>query len=144
VQFNKTAVAGNGNLLVPGIQSPNFDKANQTGWQINKDGSLYAADIELPNLDTGTTVTFSSTAPADPSNGDIWYDVADGLLAYSYSGTTDTWTPYSIGTGAIASGAVTTDLVDFTARDIGSNVVSYSPTAPSNPQVGDIWIQTQS
>lgn len=105
MDFSKTAVAGNGNLLIPGMQSPNFNPVTGTGWQVNKDGSATFYNVSIPNVGAGTKVTFSSTAPVSPNTGDVWYDTADGLLAQQWNGSA--WVPYQIGTGAIAAGTVT-------------------------------------
>lgn len=106
MDFTKTPVAGNGNLLIPGMQSPNFSALAGTGWQINRDGSATFYSISLPNFPgSGTKVTFAGTAPPSPAVGDVWYDTSQGLLAQQWDGTA--WVPYSIGTQAIAGNAIT-------------------------------------
>lgn len=101
--FSHAPVGGQGNLVVGQIQSPNYDKAAGTGWRIGKDGSAYFADVQLPNVKPGTTVTFADAAPASPATGDVWYDTANGLEASQWNGTA--WVPYQVGTGAIAPDA---------------------------------------
>lgn len=117
--FSHAPVGGQGNIVVQQIQSPNYDKAAGTGWRIGKDGSAYFADVQLPNVKPGTTVTFSGTKPASPSTGDVWYDTANGLAASQWNGAA--WVPYQIGTGAIADGGVQpSNIAALTASLIGN------------------------
>jgi hypothetical protein len=190
VEFSKTATAGNGSLLVPAIQSPNFVHG-VSGWSVNKDGSAEFQDVVLPEGTGGPVTTFSATAPANPNPGDVWYDTSEGLLAQVWSQTTTTsgttmntisigttpglavpgrmrpgavssttttttyaWVPYSIGTGAIASGAITTALIasgavtqdqldgSITARSLGGITTTIAGTAPTDPNTGDVWINS--
>lgn len=133
--FSHAPVGGQGNLVTTQIQSPNFNEETGQGWRISKDGSAYFADVQLPNVTPGTTVTFSSTEPASPNDGDIWYDTGNGNLEYQFSGATSTWVPYPVGTGAVS----------FTAHEIGGTTFTISPPPqPSNPNVGDIWMNSTS
>lgn len=107
LQFAHDIAGGQGNLIVTALKSPNFVHGS-TGWAIGKDGSAEFHDIILPAGVTGAVVYFDSTEPASPNTGDLWYNTADGLALSQWDGTE--WVPYSIGTGAIASGAVTPSL----------------------------------
>jgi hypothetical protein len=106
--FTHAIAGGQGNLVAAQLQSPNFVHG-VSGWQVARDGSAEFHDIILPAGSTGAVVYFDSTAPASPNVGDIWYNTADGLALSQWNGTS--WAPYSIGTGAIAGGAVTATLV---------------------------------
>lgn len=103
--FSHDIAGGNGNLVASQIQSPNYNPEAGTGWRIAKDGTATFYAVNLPGFKSGTKVTFSSTAPAGPATGDLWYDTANGLLVSQYNGTT--WVPYQIGTNALAAGSVT-------------------------------------
>lgn len=142
MSFTNAPLGGQGNLLLQQVQSPNFNKATQTGWRISKDGSAYFANVELPGLATGTTVTFSSTQPSSPAVGDVWYNTSNGLEASVWNGTT--WVAYQIGTGAIGSGAVTLSQINSSvnARALGGVTTTIAATAPASPLSGDLWINT--
>lgn len=99
--FAHDLAGGNGNLVIAGLQSPNYNPGLGTGWQVRKDGSATFYSVSLPNT-PGTTVTFASSAPGSPRVGDVWYDTAAGLLAFQWNGFA--WVPYSISAGAIAAG----------------------------------------
>jgi hypothetical protein len=43
--FQHDIAGGNGNLVATSVQSPNFDLATQTGWQITKAGAAYFFDL---------------------------------------------------------------------------------------------------
>lgn len=103
--FGNPIVGGGGALVYPAIHSPNYDALAGTGWTINKDGSATFFSISLPGFAAGVKVTFSSTEPPSPAVGDLWYNVADGLLLSQWNGSD--WVPFQIGTGAIAANAVT-------------------------------------
>lgn len=101
---------------------------------------------------TRNVVTYSATAPSSPVDGDLWVDLsgtfavfklrsggswvtgANALSAYnSLSGTpvalADINTTESSKLAGIQSGAT-------------RNIVTYSATAPSSPQDGDLWVDT--
>lgn len=104
-------VVPGGVLVYPAIRSPNFIHGVQ-GWSINVDGSAEFHSVIIPTQ-PGLTVTFASTAPANPLVGDIWYDVSNGNLEHQWNGTS--WLPFQVGTGAVAPGAITTDLIQDNA-----------------------------
>jgi len=140
--FSHDIAGGQGNLVVPAVKSPNYVHG-VSGWSINKDGSAEFQDVVLPAGTAGTTVTFSATAPTSPSDGDVWYDTAEGLEASVWNGTE--WVAYQIGTGAIAPGSITSGLVDFTATSIGGITTYVQGTAPAGTiNAGSLWIDTAS
>lgn len=104
--FGQDVAGGNGKLIVVALQSPNFIHDVQ-GWSINRDGSAEFHDVIIPGVG-GISATFSPTPPSSPNVGDLWYNTDDGLLLSQWDGTD--WVPFSIGTGAIATGAVTPTL----------------------------------
>ena len=147
--FANPLVGGDGKLVFPQIQSPNFVHG-ASGWRIGKDGSAEFQDVILP-AGTSMVATFAAAAPASPHAGDLWYDTANGLQVSQWDGAA--WVPYSIGTGAIAAGAVTaaqiaaaagitSGQVAFTARAIGGITTTIAATAPGSPVAGDIWMDT--
>jgi hypothetical protein len=135
--FQHAIAGGNGNLVVQQLQSPNYDPALNQGWQINKDGSATFYAINIPGVAQGAKVTFSSTEPPSPNKGDLWYNVSNGLELSQWDGTT--WTPYQIGTGAIANGAITNSLLAALAVAT-SNIQDFAITAQ---QVADLSITVQ-
>lgn len=106
--FQHDIAGGNGNLVVTAVKSPNFVHG-VSGWSINRDGSAEFHTISIPAGSGGAVITFASTAPSSPHVGDIWYDTSNGLLEHQWNGSS--WAPFQIGTGAIASGAITTPLI---------------------------------
>jgi hypothetical protein len=126
--FAHDLAGGNGNLIATSIQSPNFDAETGAGWQIAKDGSATFYDISIPNVGKGTKVTFEAApGPSDPKTGDVWYNTSAGLEANEWNGTE--WVPFQISTGAIGSGAITTDLLDalaVTAAKIADETITSS------------------
>lgn len=132
-----------GNPLVGGTQlrraaiaSPNYVPGT-SGWSINVDGSAEFRDIVLPEGSGGAIITIGAVAPASPHQGDLWLDTAAGLELSQWNGAQ--WVAYQWGTNAIADGAVTTALINFTARDIGGITTTVSAAAPASPQNGDLW-----
>lgn len=103
--FSHDIAGGQGNLIATSIQSPNYDEAAGTGWQISKDGTATFYAIDLPGYQSGTLVTFSAAEPSDPVDGQIWYNISEGLAASVYG--PGGWTPYYIGGDAIASETIT-------------------------------------
>lgn len=140
--FSHDIAGGNGDLVVTSVQSPNYDPDNNTGWRIAKDGTATFYAVDLPGFKSGTKVTLSSTPPAAPNAGDLWYDTANGLQVSQYNGTA--WVPYQIGTGAIADSAITNDLLSssVTARSLGGITTTISATQPASGVAGDLWIDT--
>ena len=81
-------------------------------WQFTNDGSTYVDFDKSP-------VTVSSTAPASPVNGQLWF-YQDTAQTFIYYGTA--W----IEVGAVSNGAR----------------VEVSPVAPASPAVGDLWFDS--
>ena len=75
----------------------------------------------------GASVTTSSTAPASPSDGDLWFDT-DELKTYVYynDGTSSQWVQ-SNPTGAIGGGGTSIEISDV---------------APTSPSAGDLWFDS--
>jgi len=103
------------------------------------DGKLYtkkdngtASIVEIGSGGSGTPVTTSDTAPGSPVDGDLWYDSIGGrTYVYYDDGSSSQWvdaSPQGIGGGGGGGGQ------DFT----------FSPTAPSSPNVGDEWLDSTS
>lgn len=79
-------------------------------------------------LASGVQVTFSSTAPANPNTGDLWYNTAQGNTLYQYSGTQ--WVAYQLGAQAVS----------FSAQQIGGITVFVQGTAPTGTiSPGSLW-----
>jgi hypothetical protein len=132
-----------GKLVIPQIESPNFVHGS-TGWRIAKNGSAEFHSISLPAGSAGPVVTFASSAPLSPNPGDVWYDTSNGLEAKVWSGSA--WTPYQIGTQAIAAGSITGALLGplVTARSLGGNITTIASSAPGSPVTGDLWLDSSS
>lgn len=124
--FRHDIAGGNGTLIVPALQSPNFIHGVQ-GWAINKDGSAEFHSIDIPSGSGGATIYFASVAPASPNVGDLWYNIANGLQISQWDGTA--WVPYQIGTGAIANGAITPPLIS----NLTSSLIGNLGTLNANP-----------
>lgn len=136
--FQHDIAGGSGDLIATSVQSPNFVHAT-SGWQIRKDGTAEFHSIVLPN-GQGVSVYFQGTAPVTTHTGDLWYNTANGLQLSQWNGSA--WVAFQIGTGAIASGAITNALLNaaVTARSIGGITTTISSTAPGSPVTSDIWI----
>lgn len=83
---------------------------------------------------TKNTVTYSGTAPASPTDGDIWVDtsVTPNVQKVRVSGA------WQAGANLVTQG---TDI--GVANGATKNVVTYSATAPASPVNGvDIWVDT--
>lgn len=127
--FAHDIAGGGGNLIAVSVQSPNFVHG-VSGWQIARNGSAEFQDVILPAGTGGITATFSATAPGSPNVGDLWYDTADGLLLSQWSGSA--WVPYQIGTGAVASGAITATQIagsTITAAQIAASTITATQLA---------------
>jgi len=154
MSFSHDIAGGQGNLIISSLQSPNYDPDEGTGWQIESNGDATFYSISLPGFEAGVKVTFSSTAPADPHTGDLWYNTADGLQVSQWTGTE--WELYLIGGAAIQSQSITSTEIanatitgtqlaaSVTARSLGGITTTISSTAPSSPKTGDIWIDSAS
>lgn len=69
-------------------------------------------DTQIANNSGGSSVTVSSTAPSNPSEGDMWWDDEDGLLNVYYDGA---WVEASPASSSVAQGAgsgLDADLLD--------------------------------
>lgn len=134
-------VVGSTVLRIPAIQSPNFQHG-VSGWCIFQNGDAEFNDIQIPSGSGGATVYFSATQPVAPNVGDLWYNIADDLLLGQWNGSA--WVSYQFGSAAIAPGGVGLSnlATAVTSRALGGITTTVSSTAPSNPNTGDIWIDT--
>ena len=82
------------------------------------------------------TVTFSTGAPSNPVNGDLWYDTDDGAFAGYYDdGNTSQWIDLSGGPRG-AQGADGADGAQGAAGSIPSNITAVSGTFSGNVSIG--------
>jgi hypothetical protein len=59
--FPNEVAGGNGTLLIPAIQSPNFSQSAQTGWAIMQNGDAYFYNITAEGTITATTLVASGS-----------------------------------------------------------------------------------
>ena len=79
------------------------------------------------------TVTFSTGAPSNPINGDLWYDTDDGAFAGYYDdGSTSQWIDLSGG----PRGAQGADGAQGAAGSIPSNINAVNGTFSGNVSIG--------
>ena len=72
----------------------------------------------------GASVTTSDSAPSSPSDGDLWYDTADGgMFVYYADGSSNQW-------------------VEVIGAQGAQGNLSTSDSAPSGPSDGDLWYDT--
>src|SRR5580704_15674939 len=72
--FQHDIAGGQGNLIIPQLQSPNFSLADQTGWAILKNGDAYFFNVTAEGSVTATLVIAEG-----PGAGTFIYD---GNAAY--------------------------------------------------------------
>lgn len=88
----------------------------------------------------GASVTVSSTAPADPVEGDLWYDDTNAILYVYVAGTTNAWVQAGGGSGGgsgagnWSTGWVNTD---------GTNTVTAGATLTFDHNLGTTDVTTQ-
>lgn len=139
--FNNPLVGDGGGLVYPSIHSPNFVHG-VSGWSINKDGSAEFRSIVVA---PGTSITVFIQGPTPTANaiGDLWYDSTNGMLLHQWDGAT--WGPFSIGTGAIASGAITAALIaanTITAAQIAAGTITATQIAANTITAAKIAANT--
>ena len=92
----------------------------------------------------GSSVTMSDTAPAEPSDGDMWYDTTEmNMFVYYADDTSSQWVQ-------VATSASDVDLDDYATtayvdEQLAANPptsVTMSDTAPAEPSDGDMWYDT--
>jgi hypothetical protein len=59
--FQHAIAGGQGNLVIPQLQSPNFDLATQTGWAILKNGDAYFFNVTAEGSVTANTVVIAGS-----------------------------------------------------------------------------------
>lgn len=91
----------------------------------------------------GGSYTISATAPADPGDGDVWFDSTDGL-SYIYYNDGDTSQWIEIGNQTVGpqgtEGPTGPAGADGPQGEPGRFITSA--IAPPNPTVGDSWFNT--
>ena len=71
--FQHDIAGGQGNLIIPQLQSPNFSLADQTGWAILKNGDAYFFNVTAEGSVTATLVIAEG-----PGAGTFVYDGGAG------------------------------------------------------------------
>jgi|HubBroStandDraft_6_1064221.scaffolds.fasta_scaffold147335_3 hypothetical protein len=71
--FQHDVAGGQGNLIIPQLQSPNFDLATQTGWAVLRNGNAYFFNVTATGAVTATEVIAEG-----PGAGVFVYDGAAG------------------------------------------------------------------
>ena len=71
--FQHAVAGGQGNLVIPQFQSPNFDLATQTGWAVLRNGDAYFFNVTA----TGS-VTATKVIAEGPGAGVFVYDGTPG------------------------------------------------------------------
>lgn len=101
---------------------------------------------------TRNIVTYNSSAPVSPANGDVWVDtsVNPNLIKVYAAGSWQVGANYTTNTTQLTDGAnlgLTANWgnVSGTGKPVDNatrNVVTYSASAPGSPADGDIWVNT--
>lgn len=105
-----------------------------TGWVPYQDTHL---NYLIDEVD-GKTTTYYGAQPADPSNNDIWYDTANGLIKRYANGA---WT--DITNSALRKALDAADDAKSTADGkIRTFAQASAPTGMTAADVGDLWIDT--
>jgi hypothetical protein len=79
--FSNPITAGQGILVQPGIQSPNFSLAGQTGWAILANGNAYFFQVTTSGsvIIGGTNGWFIYNGDPEAGNSPVAYGVASGV-----------------------------------------------------------------
>lgn len=92
----------------------------------------------IADLSDATTIYYSRTAPTDPADGDIWYDLANSKIK-RYSGSA--WV--DITTDALKAALDAAETAQTTADGkIKTYAQTSAPTGLSATDVGDLWFDT--
>jgi hypothetical protein len=59
--FQHDVAGGQGNLIIPQLQSPNFNLATQTGWAVLRNGDAYFFNVTATGAVTSNTVVVSGS-----------------------------------------------------------------------------------
>jgi hypothetical protein len=59
--FTHDIAGGQGNLIIPALQSPNFSIADQTGWAIMRNGDAYFFNVTAEGAVTSNTVVVAGS-----------------------------------------------------------------------------------
>jgi len=134
--FDNPITGANGSLVINQVQSPNFNMATKTGWQIQKNGNAYFFNITATGTITATT--FEGTDFTIDSAGYFLYSAAPGVgdlfVTIASVGGTDPFTsPYVNGVAAYgASGYI--QLTNGTAPS-GGNIAELNMNTGDGAQV---------
>lgn len=102
-------------------------------------GNITANTITVDQIQSGVlgNKTYrQSTAPADPAEGDVWFDTDDGNKMYRYDGVSWVVTQDAEIGEAISDAAAAQGTAD------GKVTTFYQSSAPSAEGVGDLWVDT--
>lgn len=138
-------IDGSGNIVGIGTAGIQVNNANQLWSQVG--GAGRPADNATVN-----NVTYSSTTPSSPSNGDIWVNTAltPARTMVRVAGAWQAAANYVTGTShlsddaGLGSTAVWSNVTGAGRPADGATVnnVTYSASAPVTPANGDIWVDT--
>ncbi len=103
--FQHAIAGGQGDLVIPALQSPNFDLATQTGWAIMKNGDAYFFNVTAEGSVTSNTVVIAGSGDGVfiysgvPAAGNL-------LIAMASAAGTDRYGNAYTGPGIAVSGPV--------------------------------------
>ena len=117
-------------------------------WTQDLDRNAYTGDLAA----TKNIVTYSTTSPATPADGDIWVNtgVVPAVINVRVGGVWQTGANLSTNTNQLTDGAGLGNTAIWTqvsgagkpADNATRNQVTYSATAPAAPVDGDLWADT--
>lgn len=174
VTYSATAPASpvDGDIWVDTAVSPNVTKVRVAGaWQIganfvtNTNQVSDGANLGGTAIWTGVTgtgrpadnatvniVTYSSSAPSTPTNGDIWVDTSTSpnVTKVRVSGAWQIGANFVTNTNQVTDGANLGGTAVWTgvtgtgrpADNATVNRITYSASAPASPVDGDLWVDT--
>lgn len=102
--FADPLIDGNGNLIVPAIQSPNFNQSAQTGWAILQNGDAYFYDVTATGTITGASVIVDGTNggvfiySGTPAHGNLIVSITGAAGTDAYGNTYPAGLDVSVGT----------------------------------------------
>lgn len=122
--------------------------ASWGAWTQDLDRNAYTGSLDA----TRNSVTYASTAPSSPADGDIWVDLSTNpariklrVAGNWQSGATLTTNTNQLTDGAGLGNTAVWAQVSGAGRPADNatkNAVTYSTSAPSSPTDGDLWVDT--